>query len=157
MGWSMFLDLIFRVWACLLFSLLQKKNEARDFNSVDSFDWASVGMVNGILSKLKMWWADFDLGSQMEIRRRLGCLVSFFDISPDQHLVKALIRFWDPDRVVFKFRDFEITPTLEEINYFTNLIYQGRGQISPHGQSGKKFLRHLGLKNTKELWCFKNN
>ncbi|KAK4364581.1 hypothetical protein RND71_015939 [Anisodus tanguticus] len=61
------------------------------------------------------------------------------------------------DRVIFKFRDFEMTLTLEEINYFTNLIYQGRGQIIPYSQSGKKFLRYLGLKNTKELWCFENN
>ncbi|KAK4375224.1 hypothetical protein RND71_005901 [Anisodus tanguticus] len=114
-------------------------------------------MASGITDKLKVWWANFDLVSQMTIRRILGCLVSLFDISPDQHLVKTLIWFWDPDRVVFKFRDYEITHTLEEINYFTNLIYQGRGQIIPHNQSGKKFLRYLGLKNTKELRCFENN
>ncbi|KAK4340324.1 hypothetical protein RND71_041786 [Anisodus tanguticus] len=93
----------------------------------------------------------------MAIRRRLGCLVSLFNIFPDQHLVRALIHFWDPDRVVFRFGDFEMTPTLEEISYFTDLIYQGRGQIIPHCQSGKKFLRYLGLKNTKKLLCFENN
>ncbi|KAK4360562.1 hypothetical protein RND71_019514 [Anisodus tanguticus] len=76
---------------------------------------------------------------------------------PEKHLVRALIHFWDPDRVVFKLIDFGMTPTLEEINYFTNLIYQGRGHIIPHGQSGIKFLRYLGLKNTKELRCFENN
>ncbi|KAG5606437.1 hypothetical protein H5410_027929 [Solanum commersonii] len=31
------------------------------------------------------------------------------------------------------------------------------GQIIPHNQSGKKFLRYLGLKNEKKLRCFKNN
>ncbi|KAK4348258.1 hypothetical protein RND71_034597 [Anisodus tanguticus] len=79
----------------------------------------------------KIWWTNFDLGSQMAIRRRLGCLVSLFDIFPDQHLVRALIHFWDPDRVVFRFGDFEMTPTFEEIGYFTNLIYRGKGQIIP--------------------------
>ncbi|KAK4372927.1 hypothetical protein RND71_008311 [Anisodus tanguticus] len=110
-----------------------------------------IRMVSGIPDKLKVWWAYFDLGSQITIRRRLGCLVSLFDISPDQHLVRALIRFWDLDRVIFKFRDFEITSTLEEINYFTDLIYQGRGQIilhervilstSIHYQQGIEYLR----------------
>ncbi|KAK4350797.1 hypothetical protein RND71_030110 [Anisodus tanguticus] len=114
-------------------------------------------MVSRTPSKLRVWWENFDLGSQMAIRRKLGCLISLFDITPDQHLVRALIHFWDPDRVVFKFKDFELTPTLEAINYFTNLIYQDRGQIIPHGQSGKKFLRYLGLKNTKKLRCFENN
>ncbi|KAJ8544673.1 hypothetical protein K7X08_017256 [Anisodus acutangulus] len=118
---------------------------------------SEVRMVSRTPSKLRVWWENFDLGSQMAIRRKLGCLISLFDITPDQHLVRDLIHFWDPDRVVFKFRDFELTPTLEEINYFTNLIYQDRGQIIPHGQSGKKFLRYLGLKNTKKLRCFENN
>uniref|UniRef100_M0ZZK2 Uncharacterized protein n=1 Tax=Solanum tuberosum TaxID=4113 RepID=M0ZZK2_SOLTU len=31
------------------------------------------------------------------------------------------------------------------------------GQIIPHSQSGKKFLRYLGLKNEKKLRCFENN
>ncbi|KAJ8564485.1 hypothetical protein K7X08_000945 [Anisodus acutangulus] len=118
---------------------------------------SEVRMVSSTPSKLRVWWENFDLGSQMAIRRKLGCLISLFDITPDQHLVRALIHLWDPDRVVFKFKDFELTPTLEEINYFTNLIYQDRGQIIRHGQSGKKFLRYLGLKNTKKLRCFENN
>ncbi|KAK4345035.1 hypothetical protein RND71_035211 [Anisodus tanguticus] len=57
-----------------------------------------VRIVSGIPSKLKIWWENFDLGSQMEIRKRLACLISLVDISPDQHLVRALIQFWDPDR-----------------------------------------------------------
>ncbi|KAK4341161.1 hypothetical protein RND71_039662 [Anisodus tanguticus] len=116
-----------------------------------------IMMVSGIPSKMKIWWEDFDIGSKLAIKRRLGCLMSLLEITPDKHMIRALIRFWDPDRVVFKFKDFELTPTLEEISYFTNLQYQGRGQIIPHSQSGKKFLRYLGLKNTKELRCFDNN
>ncbi|KAK4341171.1 hypothetical protein RND71_039672 [Anisodus tanguticus] len=66
-----------------------------------------VKMVSGIPSKLKIWWTNFDLGSQMAIRRRLGCLISLFDIFPDQHLVRALIYFWDPDRNTKELRCFE--------------------------------------------------
>ncbi|KAG5629616.1 hypothetical protein H5410_001333, partial [Solanum commersonii] len=51
--------------------------------------------------------------------------------------------FWDPDRVVFAVKDFELTPKLEEICYFISLK--------------KKFLRYLGLKNEKKLRCFKHN
>jgi len=58
---------------------------------------------------------------------------------------------------VFAFKDFELTHTLEEICYFTSLKYRGRGQIIPHSQSGKKFLRYLGLKNEKKLRYFEHN
>ncbi|KAF3675341.1 hypothetical protein FXO37_05928 [Capsicum annuum] len=43
------------------------------------------------------------------------------------HIVKALLKFWDPTRVVFKFKDFELAPIIEEIGGFTNLKYQGWG------------------------------
>ncbi|KAG5608096.1 hypothetical protein H5410_019377 [Solanum commersonii] len=50
-----------------------------------------------------------------------------FKVNPDKYVIRALIQLWDPDRVVFVFKDFELTPTLEEICYFTNLKYRGRG------------------------------
>lgn len=118
---------------------------------------SQIRMVEGIPYKLKEWWEGFSLGEKLAITRRVGFLTKLFNISPDKHVIRALISFWDPDHIVFIFRDFELTPTLEEINYFTELKYQGRGQIIPHSQSGKKFLRYLGLKNTKELGCFKHN
>ena len=80
-----------------------------------------------------------------------------FKVNPDKHMIKALIQFWDPDCVVFTLKDFELTPTLEEIYYFTSLKYRGKGQIIPHSQSGKKFLRYLGLKNEKKLRCVEHN
>ncbi|KAH0737449.1 hypothetical protein KY290_036154 [Solanum tuberosum] len=72
-------------------------------------------------------------------------------------MIRVLIQFWDPDRVVFAFKNFEPTPTLEEICYFTSLKYRERGQTIPHSQSRKKFLRYLGLKNGKKLRCFEHN
>ncbi|XP_060190269.1 uncharacterized protein LOC132619354 [Lycium barbarum] len=116
-----------------------------------------IKMVSGVPSKLRVWWEDLDLGSRLAVTRMLKFLPSLFQITPDKHIIRALLQFWDLDRVVFKFKDFELTPTLEEISYFTNLKYQGKGQIILHSQSGKKFLRYLGLNNTKELRCFEGN
>ncbi|XP_059309469.1 uncharacterized protein LOC132060442 [Lycium ferocissimum] len=117
----------------------------------------NIKMVSGVPSKLRIWWEDLDLGSRLAVTRSLRFLISLFQIAPDKHVIRTLLQFWDPNRVVFKFKDFELTPTLEEISYFTNLKYQGKGQIIPHSQSGKKFLCYFGLKNTKKLRCFENN
>ncbi|KAH0639658.1 hypothetical protein KY285_036244 [Solanum tuberosum] len=65
----------------------------------------------------------------------------------------ALLKFWDPARLIFKFRDFELTLTLEEIGGFVNLPFQGRQMIVPHKQSSKKFLKSLGLKRNREMDC----
>ncbi|KAH0655787.1 hypothetical protein KY285_030669 [Solanum tuberosum] len=116
-----------------------------------------VRMVEGFPHKLRIWWENFTPTEKLAITRKLGCLPLLFKITPDKHVIRALIQFWDPDRVVFAFKDFELTPTLEEILYFTSLKYQRMGQIIPHSQSGKKFLRYLGLKNEKKLRCFENN
>ncbi|KAH0665699.1 hypothetical protein KY285_026905 [Solanum tuberosum] len=114
-------------------------------------------MVEGFPSKMKTWWDYFTPSVKLAIARRLGRLTMLFKVNPDKHMIRALIQFWDPDRVVFAFKDFELTPTLEEICYFTSLKYRGKGQIIPHSQSGMKFLRYLGLKNEKKLQCFEHN
>ncbi|KAK4726874.1 hypothetical protein R3W88_031791 [Solanum pinnatisectum] len=100
---------------------------------------------------------NFNPSEKLAIARRLGFLPMLFKITPEKYVIRALIKFWDPYRVVFAFKDFELIPTLEEICYFTSLKYQGRGQIFPHTQLGKKFLRYLGLKNDKKLRCLENN
>ncbi|XP_019250963.1 PREDICTED: uncharacterized protein LOC109229869 [Nicotiana attenuata] len=46
---------------------------------------------------------------------RVGALIDIWEIKPRDDLIKALITFWDPARNVFRFSDFEITPTLEEM------------------------------------------
>lgn len=83
----------------------------------------------------------------------LGFLTFLIYVSPDRYLVKVLLKFWDPERVVFKFKDFELTSTIEEIDAFTDLHYDGRSMIVPHRQSGKKSLHFLGLKNNLKLAC----
>ena len=34
------------------------------------------------------------------------------------------MKFWDTERLVFKFRDFELTPTIEEVGGFMGLAYK---------------------------------
>ncbi|XP_027768841.1 uncharacterized protein LOC107009842 [Solanum pennellii] len=116
-----------------------------------------IRMVEGFPYKLKTWWENFTPSEKLAIAKRLGCLPMLFKVNPDKHMIRAWIQFWDLDHVVFTFKDFELTPTLEEIYYFTSLKYRGKGQIIPHSQSGKKFLRYLGLKNEKKLRCFEHN
>lgn len=58
---------------------------------------------------------------------------------------------------MFASKEFEVTPILEEIRYFTSLKHQGRCQIIPHSQLVKKFLRYLGLNSNKKLRWFKHN
>ena len=81
-------------------------------------------MVEGFPHKLRTWWKNFNPSEKLAIARRLGCRPMLFKVNPDKHVIRALIQFWDPDRVVFAFKDFEMTPTLEEICYFTSLKYQ---------------------------------
>ncbi|KAK4724565.1 hypothetical protein R3W88_027344 [Solanum pinnatisectum] len=128
-----------------------------------------IRMIEGFPHKLNTWWENFIPNEKLAIVRGLGCLPMLFKVNPDKHVIRASIHFWDSDRVVFAFKDFELTPTLEEICYFTSLKYRGRGQIiiiiiiyiyiysNNRRSTGKKFLRYLGLKNNKKLRCFKHN
>lgn len=83
----------------------------------------------------------------------LGFLTFLMYVAPDRYLIKALLKFWDSTKVVFRFKDFELTPTLKEICGFTELPFQGRKMVLPHQQSGKKFLYLLKLKNNLKLAC----
>ncbi|KAH0682672.1 hypothetical protein KY290_021253 [Solanum tuberosum] len=40
------------------------------------------------------------------------------EINPRRDVTEALIPFWDPKNKVFRFSNFEMTPTLEEIASF---------------------------------------
>lgn len=88
-----------------------------------------IRMVEGFLYKLKTWREDFTSSEKLAIAKRLGCLPMLFKVNPDKHMIRALIQFWDLDRVVFTFKDFELTPMLEEICYFTSLKYRGKVKL----------------------------
>lgn len=89
-------------------------------------------MVVGVPHKLRRWWEDIKQEYDSQVRQMLGFLNFLMYIAPDRYLIKSLLKFWDPAKVVFRFKDFELTPTLEEICGFTELLFQGRKMLLPH-------------------------
>nr|XP_009801589.1 PREDICTED: uncharacterized protein LOC104247317 [Nicotiana sylvestris] len=69
-------------------------------------------------------------------------------IKPNRDLIEALVSFWDPANNVFRFKDCEMTPTLEELGGFTGL-----GRDLP----GKKpaALRKVGVNNFLKKLCLR--
>lgn len=65
------------------------------------------------------------------------------------------MKFWDSDRLVFKFRDFELTPTIEEIGGFLGLPYKDREMIVPHKPTPRSFLKQMGMRHNPSLLCLK--
>lgn len=110
-------------------------------------------MVVCVLFQLRTWLQNIKMENGSEIRRNLDFLESLIYIPSDRHIVKALLKFWDPIIFMFNFKDFELTPTIEEIGKFTYLKYQGWGMMLPCKQSRKKFLHLLGLRNNLKLAC----
>ena len=97
--------------------------------------------------QLHMWWNDLGNDSKKIVERILGGLVSLLDIKPRTDVIEALIPFWDPTRNVFRFADFELTPTLEEIAGYAGLDGKLRGQylLSPRPVSAHGFLNLLHI------------
>lgn len=73
------------------------------------------------------------------------------NIRADRVLTKLLIELWDPTKVVFKFVDCELTPTLEEVTSFTELPSARWNPILSVIMSGHRFLHAQGLRSNKNL------
>ncbi|KAH0669826.1 hypothetical protein KY285_023972 [Solanum tuberosum] len=71
--------------------------------------------------KLRNWWIDIKRNREREIRHLLGGLTYLIFVIPNPHLIRALMEFWDPVRMVFKFVDFDLALTIEEISGFIDL------------------------------------
>nr|XP_009781252.1 PREDICTED: uncharacterized protein LOC104230210 [Nicotiana sylvestris] len=96
---------------------------------------------------LRMWWNDLDEDGQKWVKKQLGALINIFEIKPREDLIKALVTFWDPIHNVFRFSDFEITPTLEEIAEYIEFGRDLRKQrlIFPRAPSVHKFFDLLNI------------
>jgi len=97
--------------------------------------------------QLHMWWNDLGKGSRGTVIKVLGGLVGLLNIKPRLDVIEALIPFWDPTRNVFRFSDFELTPTLEEIAGYAGLSgnLRSRYPVSPRPVSPHKFLDMLSI------------
>uniref|UniRef100_M1B702 DUF7745 domain-containing protein n=1 Tax=Solanum tuberosum TaxID=4113 RepID=M1B702_SOLTU len=99
---------------------------------------------------------------QRKVKEHLGHLVHLMEIDPRRDVIEALIPFWDPKNNVFRFLDFEMTPTLEEIASFMGKGSSVRGAdlrnkkpIIPNNVDAKKFLELLKI-NQIEKESLKN-
>ncbi|KAH0633002.1 hypothetical protein KY284_035788 [Solanum tuberosum] len=76
-------------------------------------------MIVGTIPKnLWPWWTNMGSHEQRRVKEYLGHLVHLLEIDPRRDVIEALIPFWDSKNNVFRFSDFEMTPTLEEIASF---------------------------------------
>ncbi|KAH0665322.1 hypothetical protein KY290_027584 [Solanum tuberosum] len=92
-----------------------------------------------------------------KIFKHLGFLTDIMRFSPDRDLIEVLIPFWDSTSNVFRFNDFELTPTLEELGGFTGLSKDLRNKtlIAPRSISGNKFLEQMHIIHPHKE-CFDN-
>ncbi|KAH0761068.1 hypothetical protein KY290_017141 [Solanum tuberosum] len=118
-------------------------------------NFPSTQMVVKVNPTLKVWWKDIERNRELEANELLGGLTALISVESDRHLIKALLKFWDSERLVFKFRDFELTPTIEEIGGFLGLPYRDREMIVPHKPSPRSFLKQMGMHHNPNLLCLK--
>ena len=64
---------------------------------------------------LRIWYNNMTDYEQGEVYKHLGFLRSLLNVEPRRDVIESLVQFWDPSNNVFRFSDFELTPTLEEI------------------------------------------
>ena len=75
-------------------------------------------------------------------------VVSHFLSSSYQTLIsQALLEFWDPVRMIFKFTNCDLTPTIEEISDFIDLPHHELQMMVPYKPSSSEFLKSIGMKS----------
>nr|XP_016461126.1 PREDICTED: uncharacterized protein LOC107784496 [Nicotiana tabacum] len=91
--------------------------------------------------QLHMWWNDLGKGSRETVVNVLGGLIGLLNIKPMLDIIEALVPFWDPTHNVFRFSDFELTTTLEEVAGYAGLNgnLRSRYQVSPRLVSPHRF------------------
>ncbi|KAH0696486.1 hypothetical protein KY290_013858 [Solanum tuberosum] len=97
--------------------------------------------------QLWAWWNDMRLIEQGIIFKYLDFLTRIIQVEPKRDVIKALLSFWNPTNNVFRFSNFEMTPTLKEIAGFT-----GFGVRYGREDGFKKFGRTLNNKESFETW-----
>lgn len=54
---------------------------------------------------LKVWWNDIKRNRELEANELLGGVTALIAVELDSYLIKALLKFWDLERLIFKFKD----------------------------------------------------
>lgn len=80
-----------------------------------------------------------------EIHQLFSGLTFIIFVIPNPHLIEAMLEFWDPVRMVFKFSNFDLTPTIEEISGFIDLPYYECKMMILYKPSSREFLKKLSF------------
>ncbi|KAH0655656.1 hypothetical protein KY285_030538 [Solanum tuberosum] len=118
---------------------------------MDTFNSPNTQMVVEVNYKLRNWWFDIKRDREREILQLLGGLTYLMFVIPNPHVIRVLLEFWDPVMMVFKFVDFDLTPTIEEISGFIDLPYHECEIMVPYKPSSREFLKSLGMKSNPTL------
>ncbi|KAH0700949.1 hypothetical protein KY284_015164 [Solanum tuberosum] len=72
-------------------------------------------MVTETPNLLRVWWYNLNAYQKRELSIHLGHLPSIMNLGVWPKFIEVVTRFWDDERMVFRFGDVEMTPTVEEI------------------------------------------
>uniref|UniRef100_M0ZX33 Uncharacterized protein n=1 Tax=Solanum tuberosum TaxID=4113 RepID=M0ZX33_SOLTU len=72
-------------------------------------------MVTETPNLLRVWWYNLNAYQKRELSIHLGHLPSIMNLEVWHEFIEVVTRFWDDERMVFRFGDVEMTPTVEEI------------------------------------------
>ena len=114
---------------------------------MNEYELPNPQMVKEVSQRLKTWWMDIRRDRESEIHQLLGGLTFLIFVVPNPHLTIALLEFWDPVRMVFKFTNCNLTPTIEEISGFIDLSYHECQMMVPYKPSSREFLKSMGMKS----------
>ncbi|KAM3376280.1 hypothetical protein P3S68_014995 [Capsicum galapagoense] len=107
---------------------------------------------------LRIWYNNMTDYGQGEVYKHLGFLRSLLSVEPRRDVIESLVQFWDPSNNVFRFSDFELTPTLEEIGAF---IRKGKNlrreePMIPKHVTFERFFELLHIKEKNIGGCLEN-
>lgn len=108
-------------------------------------------MVVDVNYKLRDWWNNIKKDHEIEIRHLLLGLTFLIFVILESQLIRALLQFCDPSRMVFKLSNFELIPKIEEISGFIKLSYHECKMIIPYKPSLKDFLEWSKIQHYLDL------
>ncbi|MBA0755675.1 hypothetical protein Gogos_021038 [Gossypium gossypioides] len=77
--------------------------------------------------ELKEIWKSWDAAKKTHFQDKYGDVAHLMFIKPNDALLKAMVRFWDPTYRCFTFNKVDIIPTIKE--YSTFLHYDFRDPL----------------------------
>ncbi|MBA0844725.1 hypothetical protein Goarm_022245 [Gossypium armourianum] len=91
--------------------------------------------------ELKGIWQSWDEAKKTCFWDKYGSVAQLLFVKPDDVLLKAMVRFWDPTYRFFTFNEVDMVPTIEE--HSTILHYDFRDPLRIYCKQNVDFWGHL--------------